>query len=178
MEKKRCNRQIVVAVILLALVLVFLGLLVWKLTSDWRQRGRVENAVMELTPTATHSQADLDAAAEAVREHFACYRGCELERLWYDPVQAAPLEREVCENTERQPEQVIVFLADFQSGAQGCLVRENFEFHIEPNTNYTDYRFLLLWHPDLGWQVQNSMIEQNPPESTPTAVTPPPTPTS
>lgn len=177
MEKKRYNRQIAIAAILMALMLAFLGLLVWTATYSWRHRGRVENVVIELTPTATHSQEDLDAAAEAVQEHFASYRGCELERLWYDPAQAGPLERKVCGSVDRQPEQVIVLYADFQSGDQGCLVRENYEYHIERNTEYRNYRFLLLWHPDLGWQVQNSMIEQNSTESTPMAVTPPPTPT-
>ncbi len=177
MEKKQYNRKIAGVVIFLALVLAFLGLLAWKLSGDWRNRGRVEDAVIELTPTATHSQTDLDAAAEAVLEHFTCYRQCKLERLWYDPAQAGPLERKVCENTDRQPEQVVVLFADFQSGDQGCLVRENYEQYIKQDTHYRDYRFLLLWHPDLGWQVQNSLIEQNLPESTPAVVTPAPTPT-
>ena len=65
MEKKQFNRQIAMTALLLALLLAFLGLLVWKLTADWRAQRHLDKLPMELQPTAIHSQTDLEAAAEA-----------------------------------------------------------------------------------------------------------------
>ena len=91
MEKKQFNRQIAMTALLLALLLAFLGLLVWKLTADWRAQRHLDKLPMELQPTATHSQADLEAAAEAVTQQMSIDWKFDLERIRYDPAQAGPL---------------------------------------------------------------------------------------
>lgn len=116
MEKKRANWQIALAAILLALVLAFLGLLVWKLTADWRVQRNLDKLPMELQPTATHSQADLEAAAEAVTQQMSIEWKFDLERIRYDPAQAGPLERDVQSQYDvLRPEDVVVLFADFHA---------------------------------------------------------------
>lgn len=116
MEKKRYNRRIALAGLLLVLMLAFLGLLAWKLTADWRAQRHLYRIPMELQPTATHSQADLEAAAEAVTQQMSIEWKFDLERIRYDPAQAGPLERELlAQNGIGQPEDVVVLFADFHA---------------------------------------------------------------
>lgn len=127
MEKKQYNRSIAAAAILLALVLAFLGLLIWEQSYGWRVQRRLERARVELQSTAAHSQADLDAAVEAVKRDMPGQWAFDLERIWYDPAQAGPLERDVkSQYGILQPEDVVVLFVDYRDMAyRYALVRND-----------------------------------------------------
>lgn len=115
MEKKRINSQIVVAVILLALVLAFLGLVIRNQTYGWRAQRRLDRAAVELQSTTVHSQGDLEAAVDAVKQHISVDWALDLERIWYDPAQAGPLERELlAQDGTLRPEDVVVLFVDYR----------------------------------------------------------------
>lgn len=170
MENKRCNRQIALAAILLVLVLAFLGLLVWKLTYDWRAQRHLDQVPVELQPTAVHSQADLEAAAEAVTRHMSSGCKFDLERIWYDPAQAGPLERDAkSQYGILQPEDVVVLFADVRDMPAPGPAGEG-----DNQVMVNAYRYTLMREEDGGWYVFSEDTSSRDPSA---FVTPTPAPT-
>ena len=162
MEKKQFNRRIAMTALLLALLLAFLGLLVWKLTADWRAQRHLDKLPMELQPTATHSQADLEAAAEAVTQQMSIDWKFDLERIRYDPAQAGPLERELlAQYGIGQPEDVVVLFADFHAVPAPGPAENQVVVH--------EFCYTLMREEGSGWYV----FSQNTGNGSPSAVVTP-----
>lgn len=150
MEKKRINSQIVVAVILLALVLAFLGLVIRNQTYGWRAQRRLDRAAVELQSTTVHSQGDLEAAVDAVKQHISVDWALDLERIWYDPAQAGPLERELlAQDGTLRPEDVVVLFVDYRD-----VVNQGQAGGGTEETLRMEYRYDLM-RDDNGWYVSD-----------------------
>ncbi len=163
------GKKIVSIVPVVILLVLFVGMLVMVIQTYTRQkgyRGKTEGAVLELAPTEMHTQKDLEIAAEAVKEHFALFRGGRLERLRYDEEMAAPIELEQATQQGIYEGNVLVLFGDFWQGQPGAVP--------EVYSHYTDYCFL-LYRGENGWQVQESS-HLNEPETTHKIVTPTPAP--
>lgn len=158
------------AVTLLVALLLFLGMLAIGRFQQWRWRGRTEGAEVAIRATETHTQEELQQAVNVVLEEFEAFYGCTLNRLWYDEAIAAPLEQEQAKARELEDGDVLVLLADFQSGK-----KRDYPW-FEPNTHYVDYCFLLVRDGN-GWRSVYSEA-LTPPETTYEIVTPTPEPTS
>ena len=170
MEKKKLSTQIALTSVLLIIMLIFLGAQAWHRYDNWRWRGRVDGAAIELAATERHSPEDLENASDAVQEWFVYFRGCTLNRLWYDEEMAAPIELEKSGIWERDASDVLVLFADFQSGKKGACTP-----WYELNTHYEDYYFLLLRGENCWSVVDGEAL--TPPQTTHEIVTPTPTPT-
>lgn len=113
------------AVTLLVALLLFLGMLAIGRFQQWRWRGRTEGAEVAIRATETHTQEELQQAVNVVLEEFEAFYGCTLNRLWYDEAIAAPLEQEQAKARELEDGDVLVLLADFQSGKSATILGLN-----------------------------------------------------
>jgi hypothetical protein len=133
------NAKSIALLAVLLIVLLFLGGLAWWAFDAWRHQGNAENAVLDLTATEVHSQADLDAAADTVKDAFSDFSGCTLNRLWYDQDTVRSMEQEQADSWGASAEDVMVLLGDVTSTD-----RTSGKVWYQANTHYADYYFILV----------------------------------
>lgn len=165
MKKKRTGHP-VVAGIVLVLMIVLLARVVRFYGEKWRYDGKADGAVVTLPACEAHSQEELEAAANAVIDGFSDFRGHTLERLWYEPQAAAPLEQAWSEKGGIEPADVVILFADMtysQPGAEPEIVTQKQRVQ------------LMLFRTENGWRWDGT-DEPERPEIPGQTVTPTPEP--
>lgn len=143
------NGQIALAVVLLVLLLAFWGLVIWDQTYGWRVQRRLDRVAVDLQATTVHSQADLEAAVDVVKGDMLYAQTFEPERIWYDPAQAGPLERELLtQHGVQRPEDVVVLFVDYQAAGSGET----------EGTSTVEYRYDLVRDDSGGWYVTSARL--------------------
>lgn len=142
MKKKQTGHP-VLAGIVLVLMVVLLARVVRFYGEKWQYNGKADGAVVTLSACEGHSQEELEAAANAVIKGFADFRGHTLERLWYEPQAAEPLEQEWSQACGVDPADAVVLFADMtysQPGAKPEIVTQERGFK------------LMLLRTENGWR--------------------------
>ena len=134
------KKQILTALLLAALCLSLCGC---KLAGAlWGDVSNVARVVGE--PTA-HTKAAVNTAMDVVVEEFRKkYKGCTLDKLWYDAV---------LESRETKPtdaDEMIVLACDFRTGDYGPNVLQAFS----PNDRHTGFKWILCRYGD-RWEIKN-----------------------
>ena len=134
------KKQILTALLLAALCLSLCGC---KLAGALR--GGVSNVARVVGEPTAHTKAAVNTAMDVVVEEFRKkYKGCTLDKLWYDAV---------LESRETKPtdaDEMIVLACDFRTGDYGPNVLQAFS----PNDRHTGFKWILCRYGD-RWEIKN-----------------------
>ena len=134
------KKQILTALLLAVLCLSLCGC---KLAGALR--GDVSNVARVVGEPTAHTKAAVNTAMDVVVEEFRKkYKGCTLDKLWYDAV---------LESRETKPtdaDEMIVLACDFRTGDYGPNVLRAFS----PNETHTGYKWMLCRYGD-RWEIKN-----------------------
>lgn len=134
------KKQILTALLLAALCLSLCGC---KLAGALR--GDVSNVARVVGEPTAHTKAAVNTAMDVVVEEFRKkYKGCTLDKLWYDAV---------LESRETKPtdaDEMIVLACDFRTGDYGPNVLQAFS----PNDRHTGFKWILCRYGD-RWEIKN-----------------------
>ena len=137
-EQKK--KQILTALLLAVLCLSLCGC---KLAGALR--GDVSNVARVVGEPTAHTKAAVNTAMDVVVEEFRKkFKGCTLDKLWYDAV---------LESRETKPtdaDEMIVLACDFHTGDYGPNVLQAFS----PNDRHTGYKWILCRYGD-RWEIKN-----------------------
>ena len=108
-------------------------------------RGDVSNVARVVGEPTAHTKAAVNTAMDVVVEEFRKkYKGCTLDKLWYDAV---------LESRETKPtdaDEMIVLACDFRTGDYGPNVLQAFS----PNDRHTGFKWILCRYGD-RWEIKN-----------------------
>ena len=108
-------------------------------------RGDVSNVARVVGEPTAHTKAAVNTAMDVVVEHFRKkFKGCTLDKLWYDAV---------VESRETKPtdaDEMIVLACDFRTGDYGPKVLQAFS----PNDRHTGFKWILCRYGD-RWEIKN-----------------------
>ena len=134
------KKQILTALLLAALCLSLCGC---KLAGALR--GDVSNVARVVGEPTAHTKAAVNTAMDVVVEEFRKkFKGCTLDKLWYDAV---------LESRETKPtdaDEMIVLACDFRTGDYGPNVLQAFS----PNDRHTGFKWILCRYGD-RWEIKN-----------------------
>ena len=134
------KKQILTVLLLAALCLSLCGC---KLAGALR--GDVSNVARVVGEPTAHTKAAVNTAMDVVVEEFRKkYKGCTLDKLWYDAV---------LESRETKPtdaDEMIVLACDFRTGDYGPNVLQAFS----PNDRHTGFKWILCRYGD-RWEIKN-----------------------
>ena len=134
------KKQILTALLLAVLCLSLCGC---KLAGALR--GDVSNVARVVGEPTAHTKAAVNTAMDVVVEEFRKkYKGCTLDKLWYDAV---------LESRETKPtdaDEMIVLACDFRTGDYGPNVLQAFS----PNDRHTGFKWILCRYGD-RWEIKN-----------------------
>ena len=137
-EQKK--KQILTALLLAVLCLSLCGC---KLAGALR--GDVSNVARVVGEPTAHTKAAVNTAMDVVVEEFRKkFKGCTLDKLWYDAV---------LESRETKPtdaDEMIVLACDFRTGDYGPNVLQAFS----PNDRHTGFKWILCRYGD-RWEIKN-----------------------
>ena len=108
-------------------------------------RGDVSNVARVVGEPTAHTKAAVNTAMDVVVEEFRKkFKGCTLDKLWYDAV---------LESRETKPtdaDEMIVLACDFRTGDYGPNVLQAFS----PNDRHTGFKWILCRYGD-RWEIKN-----------------------
>ena len=134
------KKQILTALLLAVLCLSLCGC---KLAGALR--GDVSNVARVGGEPTAHTKAAVNTAMDVVVEEFRKnFKGCTLDKLWYDAV---------LESRETKPtdaDEMIVLACDFHTGDYGPNVLQAFS----PNDRHTGFKWILCRYGD-RWEIKN-----------------------
>lgn len=108
-------------------------------------RGDVSNVARVVGEPTAHTKAAVNTAMDVVVEEFRKkFKGCTLDKLWYDAV---------LESRETKPtdaDEMIVLACDFRTGDYGPNVLQAFS----PNDRHTGFKWILCRYGD-RWEITN-----------------------
>lgn len=134
------KKQILTALLLAVLCLSLCGC---KLAGALR--GDVSNVARVVGEPTAHTKAAVNTAMDVVVEEFRKkFKGCTLDKLWYDAV---------LESRETKPtdaDEMIVLACDFRTGDYGPNVLQAFS----PNDRHTGFKWILCRYGD-RWEIKN-----------------------
>jgi len=127
------RKKILIVIIFICLIMICISLLSACVPAD----AKTENAVIDYGESARFSQEETQSAMDIVLiEFLENYKGCDLQKLWYDEKESYPLTQ-MGYQYEYENIAVIILFSDFTTG------NVTWNSGLNSNDTYTGWKWYL-----------------------------------